>query len=291
MVKTYGQLYLDARRQLLKTEDPADASLMARQLIMHYSGKSHAQFLADQNLYASAELCSRMDSGLARLEKGEPLAYVLGEWDFYGLKIQVSPDVLIPRDDTCAVVQLAIRQGIFLPENPRLLDLCCGSGCIGLALASRIRDARVTMADISPDALQMAKKNVLLNKCSAHVSCVQASALEPAPAFLGKFDMIVSNPPYITAREMEKLPRSVADYEPHLALCGGEDGLDFYRAICRNYKSTLKPGGYLCFEFGMGQGEAVCRILEENGYTILERTRDYNDIERAVLAQLGGKEE
>ena len=199
--------------------------------------------------------------------------------------------MLIPRDDTCAVVQLAINQGIFLPENPRLLDLCCGSGCIGLALASRIRDARVTLADISPKALQMAKKNVLLNKMSAHVTCIQADALSEAPAFLGKFDMIVSNPPYITAREMEQLPASVADYEPHLALYGGADGLDFYRAIARNYRAVLKPGGYLCFEFGMGQGDDVCRILRENGYTILDRTRDYNDRERAVLAQLGGKED
>lgn len=291
MVKTYGQIYLDAKNRLLETESAADASLIARQILMHCCGKNHAQLLTDQNLYASEELPRQVAALLRRLERGEPLAYVLGEWEFYGLKIQVSPDVLIPRDDTCAVVQLAINQGIFLPENPRLLDLCCGSGCIGLALASRIRDARVTLADISKPALQIAKKNVILNKMSAHVSCVQADALAEPPAFLGKFDMIVSNPPYITGQEMRELPASVADYEPHLALFGGEDGLDFYRAISCKYKSVLKPGGFLCFEFGMGQGDDVCRILETNGYTILERTRDYNDRERAVLAQLGGKED
>ena len=98
--------------------------------------------------------------------------------------------------------------------------------------------------------------------------------------------MIVSNPPYITADEMKKLPDSVKDFEPHLALYGGEDGLDFYRSIAQKYRQALKPGGYLCFEFGMGQGDAVCRILEENLYTILERSRDYNDRERAVLAQI-----
>ena len=102
--------------------------------------------------------------------------------------------------------------------------------------------------------------------------------------------MIVSNPPYITAEEMEELPVSVKDYEPHLALFGGNDGLDFYRAIAQNYREALKPGGYLCFEFGMGQGDAVCGILETNGYTILERSRDYNERERAVIAQLGRKE-
>ena len=290
MVKTYAQAYMDARKTLLEQEDVDTASFMARQLIMHFSGKTHAQFLADQQLYASEELCNSMDEAVTRLRCGEPLAYVLGEWEFYGLKIKVSPDVLIPRDDTCAVVQLAVNQALFLPESPRILDLCTGSGCIGLAIASRVKDARVTLADISKDALAMAKKNAQLNKLTTPVLCVESDALKPPAPFLGKFDMIVSNPPYITAWEMEQLPASVADYEPHLALFGGDDGLDFYRSIAKNYKSALKPGGYLAFEFGMGQGDDVCRILKANGYQILERTKDFNDRERAVLAQLGGKE-
>ena len=149
----------------------------------------------------------------------------------------------------------------------------------------------MTLADISPNALNVAKKNVTSQKLSARVSCVQADALGEPPAFLGKFDMIISNPPYITGQEMLQLPESVKDYEPHLALFGGDDGLDFYRAIAKNYAEALKPGGYLCFEFGMGQGDAVCSILEANGYTILERTRDYNDRERAVMAQYGRKED
>jgi release factor glutamine methyltransferase len=103
--------------------------------------------------------------------------------------------------------------------------------------------------------------------------------------------MIVSNPPYITTQEMTELPISVRDFEPELALHGGDDGLIFYRSIAENYASVLKPEGYLCFEFGMGQGDGVCQILEANGYTILERTRDYNDRERAVIAQLGRKED
>ena len=105
-------------------------------------------------------------------------------------------------------------------------------------------------------------------------------------AFLGTYDLIVSNPPYITTQEMLELPNSVKDFEPHLALHGGSDGLDFYRAVAANFRKALKPGGYLCFEFGMGQGDSVCAILEENGYTILERSRDYNDRERAVIARL-----
>lgn len=291
MVKQYGTLYLDARRALLETEEPDMAGFMARSLICHVSGKNPDLFLADRDLYATEEVCRAVDAGLRRLKQGEPLAYVLGEWDFYGLNLTVSPDVLIPRDDTCAVTSLAIQQALFLNQDPRVLDLCCGSGCIGLAIASRVKDARVTLADLSPEALTVAKRNMMQTKLSARVRCVQVNALEPAPAFLGKFDLIVSNPPYITAEEMEVLPISVRNYEPHMALYGGEDGLDFYRSIAKNFSRALKPGGFLCFEFGMGQGDAVCRILEDNDYAVLERVRDYNDRERAVLAQYGRKED
>ena len=291
MVKTYGSLYLDTRRALTANEEPHIAGMMARFLLCHVSGKSQEAILADKDLYASQEVCDAMEAGLERLLKGEPLAYVLGEWEFYGLPLVVNSDVLIPRDDTCAVAEMAIKKALFLDQDPRVLDLCCGSGCIGLAIASRVKDARVTLADLSRQALAVAKKNLQLNKFGGRVSCVQADATKPASAFLGKFDMIVSNPPYITGKEMEELPASVRDFEPQMALYGGEDGLDFYRSIAKNFASALKPGGYLCFEFGMGQGDDVCRILTENGYTVLERTKDFNKIERAVLAQYGRKEE
>ena len=291
MVKTISQLYLEARRAFLAAEDPQTASLLARNLLCHASGKTQESVLMDRDKYASEEVCARMEAATTRILNGEPLAYVLGEWDFYGLTLQVDRNVLIPRDDTCAVTELAIRQALFLEQDPRILDLCTGSGCIGLAIASRVKDARVALADVSREALAVAKKNVILQKYTGRGSCVQADALKPAPAFLGKFDMIVSNPPYVTRAEMEELPESVKNYEPHLALYGGEDGLDFYRSIATNYQTALKPGGYLCFEFGMGQGDSVCRILEQQGYTILERTKDYNDRERAVIAQNGRKED
>ena len=291
MVKPYGDLYLDTRRALLATEDAQTAGMMARQLLCHVSGKSQEFILAHRELYAPEETVAAVEAGRKRLLAGEPLAYVLGEWEFYGLNLRVTPDVLIPRDDTCAVTELAIRQGLFLQQDPRILDLCCGSGCIGLAIASRVKDAKVTLADLSREALAVAKENTVRNRLTGRVRCVQADALGVPAPFLGKFDMIVSNPPYVTEAEMGELPSSVRDYEPSMALYGGEDGLDFYRAIAGNYTAALKSGGYLCFEFGMGQGDSVCRILEENGYTILERTRDYNERERAVLAQYGGKED
>ncbi len=290
MVKKLSELYLDARRALMTQEDQQTASLMARNLLCHVTGKSQETILADREMYASEQACAAMESSVARILAGEPLAYVLGEWDFYGMTLQVNKNVLIPRDDTCAVTALAIKKALFLDNDPRILDLCTGSGCIGLAIAGRVKDARVTVADLSKEAMAVAKKNISAQKLSGRVSCVAADALKPPAPFLGKFDMIVSNPPYVTTREMEELPSGVKDFEPLMALHGGDDGLDFYRAIARNYTAALKPGGYLCFEFGMGQGDAVCQILEMNGYTILERSRDYNDIERAVLAQYGRKE-
>ena len=290
MVKTLSELYLQTRRVLATQEDPDSAGFLARELLCYVTGKSKEQFIAQMGHYASEKTCEDVQALLDRLLTGEPLAYVLGEWEFYGMKLTVTPNVLIPRDDTCAVTDLAIKQALFLDTNPRILDLCTGSGCIGLAIASRVKDAKVTLADISRDAMQIAKKNITSQKLTARVSCVQANALEAPPGFLGKFDMIVSNPPYITTDEMKQLPDSVAKFEPHLALHGGDDGLDFYRSITENYKKALKPGGFLCFEFGMGQGDAVCNLLEDNGYTILERSRDYNDRERAVLAQLTRKE-
>ena len=290
MVKKYIDLLLDTRKALLQQEDMEIADMMAKHLVAHISKKSVPALLADRDAYATDEICKAVQKGLDRLLEGEPLAYVLGEWEFYGLNLVVSPDVLIPRDDTVAVASLAISQGLFLDKDPRILDLCCGSGCIGLAVASRVKDAKVTLADLSQKALNVAKQNTALNHMTGRVRCMQVDATKPAPAFLGKFDMIISNPPYITGEDMKQLPKSVADYEPHMALYGGEDGLDFYRAIAENYTPALKSGGYLALEFGMGQGDDVCRILAEHGYTILERSRDYNDRERAVLAQYGRKE-
>lgn len=289
MVKTYGDLYVRTRDRLTLTETPETAGPMARDLVSTLSGMTQEAFLAERDKPVSEELTARVDMAVDRYLAGEPLPYVLGEWTFYGLDLYVSPDVLIPRDDTCAVAELAIHRGLFLDQNPRILDLCCGSGCIGLAIASRLKDARVTLADLSGPALSVARKNIQRNHMGGRVSCVQVDAMEAPPAFLGKFDMIVSNPPYVTASEMEELPDSVKKYEPHMALFGGTDGLNFYRAITKNFRDLLKPGGFLCFEFGMGQGDAVCAILEENGFTVLERTLDFNERERAVLAQYGRK--
>ena len=291
MVKTISDLYLESRRILMEHEDPQCASLLARNLLCYATGKTQEQILSDRGMYVGDETVSPMHEMIQRVQSGEPLAYILGEWEFYGMTLYVDRNVLIPRDDTCAVTELAIMQALQLNASPRILDLCTGTGCIGLAIASRVMDAKVTLADISKDALTVARKNIARQKLSGRVACVSVDALAEPPAFLGQFDMIVSNPPYITTNEMLELPNSVKSFEPHLALHGGDDGLAFYRAIADKYSRALKPGGFLCFEFGMGQADAVCEILENNQYTILERSRDYNDRERAVIARYDRKDD
>ncbi len=190
MVKKISDLYLEARKAFMANEDAQTASLMARNLLCHLTGKTQEEILAGRELYASEKTCVDMERAVRRLLDGEPIAYVLGEWDFYGMRLQVTKDVLIPRDDTCAVTALAIKKTLFLQQDPRVLDLCTGSGCIGLAVANRVKDARVTLADVSKEAMSVAKANITKQKLSARVSCVQVDALEDPPAFLGKFDLI-----------------------------------------------------------------------------------------------------
>lgn len=284
MVKKYADLFLDARRALLKQEGQFAANV-ARELVCAASGKTAEQVIADREIYASEEVCELTESFVQRRLRGEPMPYILGQWDFYGMTLTVTPDVLIPRDDTVVVTELAIKKAMYLEQNPRILDLCTGSGCIGLAIARRVKDARVTLGDVSAAALRVARRNVSQLKLTGRVNCVAMDALKPAQEFLGTYNLIVSNPPYVTTQEMETLDPSVRDFEPHLALDGGADGLDFYRAIIKNYSSALAPRGYLCFEFGMGQENAVCSLLMRGGYEILELKKDTAEITRAVLAQ------
>lgn len=284
MVKKYGDLYLQARRALLPSEGE-NASIAARELLAFASGKSVTAVLADSNLYASEQIEEKLSSYVNRMLAHEPLPYILGQWDFYGISLEVTPDVLIPRDDTMAVTELAIETLRTIEPPQRVLDLCTGSGCIGLAIAHQVESARVTLADVSPEALRIAKLNLTALKMAGRVNAFQADAREPAPKFWGQFDLIVSNPPYVTAQEMTELEPSVRDHEPHLALDGGEDGLDFYRAIVENFTPSIRPGGWLCFEFGFRQHVQVGMILTDAGYRNLRFAKDSGGVIRAVRAQ------
>ncbi len=192
---------------------------------------------------------------IERRLSGEPLQYVLGEWEFYGLPFYVDRTVLIPRPDTERLVETALP---LLSENKRdVLDLCCGSGCIGVALAV-CGGANVTAADVSADALAMTERNARRNGVS--VQTVQSDLFDSVE---GAFDLIVCNPPYLTREEMDARDASLR-FEPPLALFGGEDGLDFYRRIASDYPRFLKPGGTLLLEIGMTQKDAVGAMFERS---------------------------
>lgn len=282
---TYQNLYTAAKNAIRKVDGAQMAEFTARELVAAATDRTVGQLVADFQLTVFSRDIEKVQAMVERYLKGEPLAYILGQWNFYGLDLTVSRDVLIPRDDTEAVTDLAISKARVLPQNPRVLDLCAGSGCIGLAIAAKVKDARVTLGELSPEAIRIAKKNIQDNHLSGRVSCIRLDVMEEPPKFLGKYDLIVSNPPYITAEQMEELDPSVKEYEPPMALYGGKDGLDFYRAIVKNYGPLLKPGKYICFEFGMGQEDDVCQILMEHGYELQKLVRDSGERARAVLAK------
>lgn len=273
MPATYNDLYLDARKAL-KEAGVEQAQLEARELLCFASGKGREEFLRDLPLYASEGAEKRFRELLDRRLRGEPVAYLIGEWEFYGLTLDVCRDVLIPRPDTETLVERGILFVRDLPDGTRVLDLCAGSGCIGLAVADNCPNTRVILAEWCADALRVCRQNILRCALSQQVSAAQVDALEPPPRILRDFDLILCNPPYIPTLEVGRLDPSVRDYEPRMALDGGEDGLKFYRAVAKKWKAALKPGGKLIFEVGYDQAQAVRDIMERNGYRDIRITMD-----------------
>ena len=215
----------------------------------------------------------------------EPLQYLLGKWEFYGLPLYVGAGVLIPRADTETLVD-AILQRVSPQAALQIIDLCTGSGCIGCAVAHELPATRVVCVDISAAALEICRKNTVLNKLSSRVIAMQADAQSSPPMGIGRFDVIVSNPPYISSSEIPSLDHSVKDYEPMWALDGGEDGLIFYRKISGEAPKYLKNGGYLLFEIGDTQGEAVSALMRENGFSNVSVHKDLAGLDRVVEGRL-----
>lgn len=284
MAITYNNLYLDIRQQLRKAGIEA-ATLEARELVCFGTGKSREDLARDGGLYASPELERQVRSLVDRHLAGEPVAYLIGEWEFYGLPLDISPDVLIPRPDTEVLAGQAIEYIQTLGEC-RVLDLCAGSGCIGLAVASQAPQARVVLGEYSDAALKICRQNIRRNGLTGRVVPMQADAREKPERALGEFQCIVSNPPYIPRTDIETLDASVRDYEPHLALDGGEDGLDFYQTISGKWKEALVPGGRLYFEVGIGQADSVLRIMRAQGFGDIQIVKDLHDIPRVVFGTL-----
>ncbi|MEQ2442770.1 peptide chain release factor N(5)-glutamine methyltransferase [Pseudoflavonifractor sp. CLA-AP-H29] len=281
MATTYNNLYLDAR-QKLKAAGVEAAQLEARELVCFAAGKNREQFFRDMSLYASDEVEAKVADLMARRLAGEPVAYLIGEWEFYGLPLDISRDVLIPRADTEVLAEQAILAARAAGEGARVLDLCAGSGCVGLAVAANAPLCRVVLADVSEEALKICRQNIRRNDLNARVTCVQTDARQAPPAMLWDFDVIACNPPYIPTGDIDGLDTSVRDYEPHLALDGGDDGLDFYRDIAEKWRTALRLGGVLLFEVGIGQASDVEQILARCGYEDIETFQDTGGIWRVV---------
>ena len=223
MAITYNNLYLDIRQQLYKAGLPA-ATLEARELVCCAAGKSREELSRDSRLYVPDTVERQARALVERHLAGEPVAYLIGEWEFYGLPLDISERVLIPRPDTEVLAAAAI-EGLRGMDGPRVLDLCAGSGCIGLAVAKHVPSSHVVLGELDEGALRVCRQNIRRTGLSGQVVSMQLNALEKAPARLGEFDCIVSNPPYIPDGDIAGLDPSVRDYEPHLALKGGADGL------------------------------------------------------------------
>lgn len=284
-MKTYNDVYLAARKQLKESGIEAFA-LEARLIAGGASGKTKEQFMKDLNLYVSDGFEEKVQEMCRRRIGGEPVAYITGEWEFYGLPIEVNPDVLIPRVDTEVLAEKAIDLLRGRVSGTRVLDLCCGSGCIGVAVAANVPDCRVILVDNSLKAMRVSRANILRNNLTRNVTCVDADATKSPPMLLGKFDMIVSNPPYIPTEDLIGLDPSVRDYEPVWALDGGTDGLDFYRCISEKWKVVLKDKGCLMFECGQGQAEDVKTIMSRSGFSNIQIFQDTLGIDRVVAGIL-----
>lgn len=280
MAVTYNDLYMDLRQELRRVGIEA-ATLEAREMVCFASGKTAEQFLRDSNLYASESVVRDVEGLKQRHLAGEPVAYLIGEWEFYGLPLDISDAVLIPRVDTEVLAQQAM-EFVGKTAGARVLDLCAGSGCVGLAIASRCPTAKVTLGELSGEALKICRQNVRRTGLSGRVVPLMVDALAKPEQILGEFDCIVSNPPYIPTGDIATLDASVRDYEPHMALDGGEDGLDFYRAIAQNWRDALTENGRLYFEVGIAQADEVVRIMRRAGFGEIEVVRDSGGINRVV---------
>ncbi len=225
---------------------------------------------------------SALERALARRLGHEPLQYILGVWSFYRGTFRVSPDCLIPRADTEVLVEEAIRR---LPQGAYFADLCTGSGCVGIATLSERPDTRALGVDLSRGALEIAAENAVRNGVSDRFRLLRADLLTAAPETLGRFDAILSNPPYIRSEVVDTLSAEVR-HEPRMALDGGADGLVFYRALLRLAKDCLTDSGFCLFEIGYDQGEAIRALAASYGFAC-EVKRDLGGQDRVAILTHG----
>ena len=267
-------------KQALAHLGPGEAEAEAREALEVLCSVSVQDLLLAPGEELDEERVLALQELACRRKAGEPLAYLLGSRAFYGMRFVVSQAVLIPRQETELLAERCIE--IIQRKNLKtVLDLCTGSGCIAICLAKHTA-AAISASDISRDALAIAQGNA--EKLGADVHFFASDLLEKAQ---GPYDLIVSNPPYISDAEYAAIDAGVREQEPALALRGGADGLTFYRRIAQQAPKYLTKGGQLALEIGYEQGEAVCRLLAEQGFDRIELAKDYAGLDRMVFAEKG----
>ncbi|MBQ8622932.1 MAG: peptide chain release factor N(5)-glutamine methyltransferase [Oscillospiraceae bacterium] len=267
---------------ILKNAEIDDADFEARILLECVFGENaHIKLITDR-LEVNETSCERIIQMANRRALGEPLQYIIGEWEFYGLSFKVGEGVLIPRQDTETLVETSLKL-IKDIESPKILDLCSGTGCIPITMCVKRTDAYATAIELYDKAYSYLCENISIHGVS--VKPLKADALDPQTA--GEFnelDLITANPPYLTKEDMLNLQQEVK-HEPETALFGDDDGLHYYREIARLWKPSLKNGGYLAFEIGITQADDVCEILIINGYKNIRVINDLTNRPRVVAAQ------
>ena len=280
MIRTINDVYLDLRAEFRK-KGIAGYEVEARELVTFALELDYDQFTSKRNQFIFEKDEKKIHELKELRYSGVPIQHITGRWEFYGLPLEVTTDTLIPRADTETLAEVGIE---LLKDRSkgRMLDLCCGTGCVGMAVLKNVSEGITgVFADLSEPALEVTRRNLIKNHLTPRALTVQVDAMEDASPVLGKFHLITCNPPYIPTSEIMTLDAEV-QREPHMALDGGEDGLDFYRAVSLKFSSALAKGGALAFEVGLGQFEDVMKIMEEAGYRYVQSRCDLAGIERVV---------
>lgn len=284
--ETLGTLLASARRRL-SAAGIDTATIDARLLVEAATGASRLDLLSDADRPVATDVAARLDGWINRRVAGEPVGRILGTASFYGLDFALGPDTLEPRPDTEVLVEVAlgtVRSGRIAGVSPdgtrlRLLDLGTGTGAIAVTLLAKLPAARGLATDLSPGALTVAKDNAGRNGVADRLDFAQGDFFAAAD---GRFNLIVSNPPYIASDVIAGLDREVRLHDPQLALDGGPDGLDAYRTILGGFRDHLSPGGFLAVEIGWDQGEAVGTLFKAAGLMEIEVHRDLGNRDRVV---------
>lgn len=267
-------------KEALQAAGVNDSDFDSLYLTEHFFGADRTSLIIHGDRKADSELCKRFFSAVEERKTGKPLQYIVGKWNFMGYDFIVGEGVLIPRDDTEIVVEVAcdFLRGI---KAPKIIDLCSGSGAIAVALAKLFPDAEVTALEYSDLAFEYLNNNIMLNKAK-NVTAVKGDVTVCSGDFTdGSFDLIISNPPYIGSDEIDTLQIEL-QFEPRMALDGGKDGLYFYRKITRLWADKVKAGGMLAYEVGEEQYEPVSKMLGEHGFSDVTYRLDLQGFKRTV---------